>query len=54
MGKGFSILMNKRTRFTKIIRIDPKQLEYIRSLRKFKTLAGRLDSIINFYKEHNK
>lgn len=41
----------KKTRFTKKIRIDPKQLEYIRAHKgTYATLAGRLDAIINFYK----
>ncbi len=45
---GFCI---KRTRFRSIIRIDPKQLEWIKENKgKYKTLAGKLDEIINFYR----
>jgi hypothetical protein len=49
---GYRALMS-RTRFTSRIRIDPKQLEWLRKNKgKRKTLAGRLDEIINFYKEY--
>ncbi len=45
-------LMN-RTRFTDRIRIDPKQKEWVRLNKgRYKTLAGKLDEIINFYKHH--
>jgi hypothetical protein len=38
-------------RFTARIRIDPQQLDWIRRHKgKFKTLAGKLDEIINRYK----
>lgn len=52
---GISILMSRDTRFTKIIRIDPKQKKYIRQNRKknnCRTDAGFLDKIINFYKQY--
>jgi hypothetical protein len=39
-------------RFTARIRIDPQQLAWIRRNKgKFKTLAGKLDEIINRYKD---
>jgi hypothetical protein len=41
------------SRFKQKIRIDPKQLEWIRENKgAYKTLAGKLDEIINFYKKH--
>ena len=44
--------MNKHTRFTDLIRIDPKQKVWIRLNKgKYKTLAGKLDEIINRYKD---
>ena len=43
----------KNTRFTARIRIDPKQLDWLRKNKgKYKTLAGKLDEIINSYKAH--
>jgi hypothetical protein len=43
--------MNKRTRFRSIIRIDPKQLAWLKENKgQYKTLAGKLDEMINFYK----
>lgn len=50
---GISILMSNTSRFTRIIRIDPNQLAYLKDLHKYKTLAGTLDFIINFYKLQN-
>lgn len=44
----------KKTRFKSLIRIAPKQLEYIRDIRAGYTLAGRLDEMINFYRKHKK
>jgi hypothetical protein len=42
------------TRFNVKVRIDPKQLEWIRENKgTYKTLAGKLDEIINFYKKNN-
>jgi hypothetical protein len=42
----------KITRFTDRIRIDPKQKEYVRGQKgKYRTMAGRLDEIINHYKK---
>jgi hypothetical protein len=44
----------RKTRFTARIRIDPKQLEWIKEHKgKRRTLAGRLDEIINYYKNAN-
>jgi len=41
----------RETRFKKKIRIDTKQLEWIRTHKgTYKTLAGKLDEIINYYK----
>jgi len=41
----------KRTRFKQKVRIDPKQLEWIRQHKgKYRTLAGKLDEMINLYK----
>ena len=45
------IEFNINTRFKSIIRIDPKQLEWLRDNKDTRTLAGYLDKIINFYKE---
>lgn len=43
--------MNKNTRFSSRIRIDPKQLEWLAAHKgTYKTLAGTLDMIINHYK----
>lgn len=47
--------MNEKTRFKKIIRIDPIQLEWIagnKKKAKCKTRAGFLDLIINHYKKY--
>jgi hypothetical protein len=39
------------TRFKQKVRIDPKQLEWIRENKgSYTTLAGKLDEIINFYR----
>jgi hypothetical protein len=44
----------KNTRFTARIRIDPKQLDWLRKNKgKYKTLAGKLDEMINFYRSAN-
>jgi len=41
----------RNTRFKAKIRIDPKKLEWIRAHKgTYKTLAGKLDEIINHYK----
>ena len=41
----------RNTRFTSRIRIDPKQLQWLKETKgKRRTLAGKLDEIINFYK----
>jgi hypothetical protein len=42
-----------KTRFTEKIRIDKKQLAWIReNLGTYKTLAGKLDEMINFYRDN--
>ena len=42
---------NKQSsKFSKIIRIRPNQLEWLRENKDTKTLAGYLDKIINKYK----
>lgn len=44
----------RKTRFTARIRIDPKQLAWLRDNKgKRRTLAGKLDEIINSYKATN-
>lgn len=51
--RGFSTLMSikkKRTRFTEKVRIDPKQLQWLRENKDTYTMAGFLDKIINEYK----
>ena len=43
------------SRFKQKIRIDPKQLEWIRENKgAYKTLAGKLDEIINFYRSEKR
>lgn len=42
----------KKTRFKKLVRIDPKQLEWLRIAKDTKTMAGFLDKIINTYKKY--
>jgi hypothetical protein len=44
--------INNNTRFKSLIRIDPNQLQWIKSSKDTKTLAGYLDKIINYYKKH--
>jgi len=39
--------IKKRTRFTKIVRIDPDQLNWLKENKDTKTVAGFLDKIIN-------
>jgi len=41
-----------RTRFVDRVRIDPRQLLWIKDHKDTKTAAGFLDKIINFYKQH--
>ena len=42
------------SRFKKKIRIDPKQLDWIRQHKgTYKTLAGKLDEIVNYYKKNH-
>ncbi len=40
----------KRTRFSKLVRIDRKQLDWLKKYKDTKTIAGFLDKIINVYK----
>ncbi len=41
-----------KTRFKCLIRIDPKQKDWIKDNKgEFKTMAGKLDQIINFFKK---
>lgn len=44
--------MQRKTRFKKLIRIDPKQLEWLRKNKDTKTMAGFLDKIINKFKKY--
>lgn len=46
--------LNINTRFNKIIRIDEKQLQWLKENKICKTDAGFLDIIINKYKNENK
>lgn len=41
------------SRFTSIIRIDPKNLNWLKENKDTKTVAGFLDKIINEYKKHS-
>jgi len=43
----------RKTRFKKKIRIDEKQLEWLRQHKDCRTMAGFLDKIINCYKKTN-
>lgn len=40
----------KKTKFTKVIRLRPEQLKWLKENKDTKTLAGYLDKIINHYK----
>ena len=40
----------KQTRFTKLVRIDPKTLNWLKENKDTRTVAGFLDKIINHYK----
>ena len=42
-----------KTRFTRIIRIDPDQLNWLKENMDTKTLAGFLDKIINKHKKQH-
>ncbi len=44
----------KTSRFKVLIRIDPKQREFLRLIRGSYTFAGKLDEIINHYKKCQK
>ena len=53
--RGNNRALMRNTRFTDRIRIDPKQKEWVRQNKgKYKTLAGKLDEIINRYKNVHK
>jgi hypothetical protein len=41
----------RKTRFKKVVRIDPKQLKWLKDNKDTKTIAGFLDKIINIYKK---
>lgn len=43
----------RKTRFKDRIRIDPKQKEWINAHKGTYTLAGKLDEIINYYKNQH-
>jgi hypothetical protein len=40
------------SRFKKAVRIDPKQLAWLKRNKDCKTVAGFLDKLINFYKKY--
>lgn len=42
----------KTTRFVKIIRINKEHYEFIKRMKSKKSSAGRLEEIINFYKNN--
>lgn len=42
-----------KTRFITLARIDPKQLAWLKENKDTKTIAGFLDKVINYYKQHN-
>lgn len=43
----------KKTRFSQKIRIDPRQLEWLKSHKgTYRTVAGKLDEVINHYKRN--
>jgi len=42
--------VKRKTRFTKIIRISPEQLDWLKENKDTRTMAGFLDKIINEYK----
>ncbi|MFA5358635.1 MAG: hypothetical protein WC310_02310 [Patescibacteria group bacterium] len=44
----------RKTRFKALVRIDPKQRDYLDDNRDTKTIAGFLDKIINNYKKYGK
>ena len=41
----------RKTRFKSLIRIDRKQIKWIKENMDTKTMAGFLDKIINYYKK---
>ena len=47
------VLMSRKTRFKKKIRIDEKNLEWLRENKDCRTMAGFLDKIINNYKKES-
>jgi len=42
----------RKTRFKGLIRIDKKQIKWIKENMHTKTMAGFLDTIINYYKKN--
>lgn len=51
--RGLRILMSydkTKTRFTRLVRLDPKQLAWLKENKDTRTVAGFLDKIINEYK----
>ncbi len=48
-----STLMKYKSRFNKRIRIDEKNLAWLRENKDCRTMAGFLDKIINEYKKHH-
>jgi hypothetical protein len=45
--------MDKKRAFTDTIKLRPAQKEYLRSIQGEYSLAGKLDQIINFYKDEH-
>ncbi len=48
---NLTTIMNYKTRFKGLIRIDPKQRNWLNNQKPCKTMAGFLDIIINNYKK---
>ena len=42
---------NKHSRFQSLIRIDRKQLDWLKANKDCRTMSGFLDKIINYYKK---
>lgn len=40
----------KKTKFTKVVRIKPETLQWLKNNKDTRTIAGYLDKIINHYK----
>ena len=41
----------KKSRFSSAVKVDPKQLEWLKENKDTRTIAGYLDKIINNYKK---